>query len=90
MHDWRELPAEVRETYVEYVRQFVATRFGPDSVGRKQYGDTFQGDPLAQLAEEQADGLFYALVAKAERDALLERLATVTSKLEAQAKEGAK
>ena len=64
---WRALSADERLEYVQYVTDLMVER---QIVGRKEHGDTFQGDPLKHLEEELVDGLFYCWEARRERDAM--------------------
>jgi hypothetical protein len=60
---WRHLGDLERENFLLWAEKNMRERSGPHSAGRQKYGDTFQGDPVEQLAEEVFDALFYAWVA---------------------------
>lgn len=53
---WRLLSPEKREEFHGWL--LIQSRLRND-VGRKRYGDIFQGDPLDQAIEEALDLLFY-------------------------------
>jgi len=65
--DWRQLSHPQR---MEIVRMISAAAVRKYEAGAREYGNTFQGDPLQHLEEELLDGLFYVQMAKRERASL--------------------
>ena len=65
---WRDCSTRQRDEFIQWVEQRAAQRM---VIGAHNYGDRFQGDPLAHLIEEMLDGAFYAWQAMRERQELL-------------------
>ena len=61
---WRAAGADERRDFVAWVLSTATTR---SAAGQSEYGDQFQGDPLAQIVEEQMDSLFYSYYLYRER-----------------------
>lgn len=62
--DWRQLSLKDRTEIVRDITRAATRKY---EAGAREYGNTFQGDPLAHLEEELLDGLFYVQMAKRER-----------------------
>ena len=74
--DWRILSSDDRMEYLRWVGDLMVSR---QTAGRQIYGDTFQGDPLSNLAEELIDALFYCFQAWRERGAVYHELLVARS-----------
>ena len=57
---WRTLGDAERQAIEEVIAADMKHRYAQ---GRQEYGDTFQGDPLAHAYEEAIDLVFYLQVA---------------------------
>ena len=60
--NWRNLDADARLHILHDINALFNRRVGVKSVGRTQYGDEFQGDPLEQALEEALDLVFYLVM----------------------------
>jgi len=64
---WRTLDTDTRLHILHDITALFDLRVGVESVGRTQYGDEFQGDPLEQALEDALDTVFYIVMALRKR-----------------------
>ncbi len=64
---WRTLDTDMRLHILHDITALFDLRVGVESVGRTQYGDEFQGDPLEQALEDALDTVFYIVMALRKR-----------------------
>ena len=67
MPDWRSLDPETRQKWMADVVRSLQERA---TLGKLQYGETFQGDPLLHAWNELLDGLLYIWVAMRQRETI--------------------
>ena len=65
-NDWRRLDDDALDAYYAWVAGAIRDRA---QVGRAEYGQTFQGDPLDHAIEEALDILFYLYQMRRRRNA---------------------
>ena len=63
---WRNLDGTARADLQNQIAVDMRNRYRQ---GRREYGDTFQGDPIDHAYEEAIDAVFYLAMAKRQRDA---------------------
>lgn len=66
LNDWRRLDDDALDDYYAWVAGALRERA---ALGRRRYGQTFQGDPLDHAVEETLDLLFYLYQMRRQRDA---------------------